>query len=70
MLVNLQKLTQISMNLDQKGIRKGMTFLFINAVYTYLVTGKLDALPDGAMRYVVAMYGLSDEDKDQLLEYQ
>lgn len=44
--------------------------LFINAVYTYLVTGKLDALPDGAMRYVVAMYGLSDEDKDQLLEYQ
>jgi hypothetical protein len=39
-------------------------------VYTYLVTGKLDALPDGAMRYVVAMYGLSDEDKDQLLEYQ
>ena len=39
-------------------------------MYTYLVTGKLDALSDGAMRYVVAMYGLSDEDKDQLLEYQ
>ena len=26
MLVNLQNLTQISMNLDQKDIRKGMTF--------------------------------------------
>jgi hypothetical protein len=26
MLVNLQKLTQISMNLDQKDIRKVMTF--------------------------------------------
>ena len=26
MLVNLQKLTQISMNPDQKDIRKGMTF--------------------------------------------
>lgn len=44
--------------------------LFINAVYTYLVTGKLDALPEGAMRYVVAMYGLSDEEKSDLLEYQ
>lgn len=44
--------------------------LFINAVYTYLVTGKLDALPDGTMRYVVAMYGLTDEEKSDLLEYQ
>ena len=26
MLVNLQKLTQISMNPDQKDIKKGMTF--------------------------------------------
>lgn len=31
---------------------------FINAVYTYLVSGKLTALPEGSVRYVVAMYGL------------
>lgn len=44
--------------------------MFINAVYAYLVSGKLSTLPEGSARYVVAMYGLNTDQKNQIFEYQ
>lgn len=42
--------------------------LFINTVFEYLLRGKLTPLPEGSMKYVVAMYGLNPETQAQALE--
>lgn len=42
--------------------------LFISAVFEYLLRGDLVELPEGAVRYVVAMYGLEPQIKKKALD--
>lgn len=42
--------------------------LFISAVFEYLLRGDLVELPEGAVRYVVAMYGLEPQIKKNALD--
>lgn len=42
--------------------------VFINAVFEYLVRGDIVELPEGAVRYVVALYGLEKQVQQQVFE--
>ena len=42
--------------------------VFINMVFEYLLRGDIVELPEGAVRYVVLLYGMEDEVKEKIFE--
>ena len=42
--------------------------VFINMIFEYLIRGDIVELPEGAVRYVVLLYGMEDKGKEKVFE--
>jgi hypothetical protein len=42
--------------------------VFINMIFEYLLRGNIVELPEGAVRYLVLLYGMEDKVKEKIFE--